>query len=260
MSGNPFHEPIDAVDAAPATTDVAGTRFNLIKVLSVLGVLGAIPIFLLLPSTRSRPATGRTLCLNNVKNITLALHSYAAEYETLPPAYTVDSEGDPLHSWRTLILPYLDQQQLYETIDFAKPWDDPVNAAAGREMHRVYRCASADIPAGYTTYLANASPNGCFHAIEPRDTSAVMDGTSNTLMVIEVSPDQAVHWMKPQDDDGQFFLNFCGSTALPHAGGIVAGFADGSVRFLAAETTQEERRAMISTAGSDSAAADPLEQ
>ena len=46
------------------------------------------------------------MCVNNLKQIALALHNYEEVYKVLPPAYTVDAQGRPLHSWRTLILPY----------------------------------------------------------------------------------------------------------------------------------------------------------
>ena len=56
--------------------------------------------------------------------------NYEQAYNALPPAYTVDANGRPLHSWRTLILPYLEQESLYQTIDLSKPWNDPANARA----------------------------------------------------------------------------------------------------------------------------------
>jgi type II secretory pathway pseudopilin PulG len=86
---------------------------------------------LMLPAGRvSRPAARRTQCKNNLKQVALALHNYADDHHALPPAYTVDAKGRPLHSWRTLILPYLDEQALYDSIDLSKPWDDPKNADA----------------------------------------------------------------------------------------------------------------------------------
>ena len=71
-------------------------------------------------------------------------------YKALPPAYTVDADGRPLHSWRTLILPYLEQEPLYQTIDLSKPWNDPANAKARRNrssrfsLPRVGRAAEHD--------------------------------------------------------------------------------------------------------------------
>ena len=56
-------------------------------------------------------------------------HSTAitSEYGVLPPAYVADASGRPMHSWRVLILPFLDQQSLYNQYDFREPWDGPHN-------------------------------------------------------------------------------------------------------------------------------------
>src|SRR5262245_58943586 len=62
----------------------------------------------------------RTLCLNNLHNITLALKHYENDHHAFPPAYTTDANGKPLHSWRTLILPYMDAQGLFDSIDLTK--------------------------------------------------------------------------------------------------------------------------------------------
>src|SRR5690242_8873949 len=78
-------------------------RFRSVEVLAVVACL-AILILFLLPATRSvRPAARRSQCVNNMKQIMLALINYEQSYEALPPAYTVDAKGRPLHSWRTLI-------------------------------------------------------------------------------------------------------------------------------------------------------------
>src|SRR4051812_12260530 len=81
---------------------------TVIKVLAVLFGLGLVAA-LLLPAVRySKPAAYRNSCASKLKQIALALHTYADVYHALPPAYTVDAAGKPLHSWRTLILPYMD--------------------------------------------------------------------------------------------------------------------------------------------------------
>src|SRR5690349_18772074 len=108
----------------------SGRRFTLVGFFVVLGVI-ALLVALLLPANRSAgPAARRSQCVNNLKQIAMALHDYEQAHNALPPAYTVDALGRPLHSWRTLILPYLEQEPLYKTIDLSKPWNDPANAKA----------------------------------------------------------------------------------------------------------------------------------
>src|SRR6185369_10304139 len=119
----------------------------------------------------------RMQCSNNLRQIALALQNYESTYHALPPAYTVDAEGKPLHSWRTLLLPYLDQAPLYNTIDLSKPWDDPVNTKASNMPMPVYNCPSDVGPQTHTVYLASVGSTGCFCPTEPRRLSEITDGT-----------------------------------------------------------------------------------
>lgn len=94
--------------------------------IAIIMVVGA----LILPSVRVARGPARGMqCKNNLKNIALALHNYAASNGgNFPPAFTVDANGKRLHSWRTLILAHIDRRDLYARVDFSKPWDDPSNA------------------------------------------------------------------------------------------------------------------------------------
>jgi translation elongation factor EF-Tu-like GTPase len=57
----------------------------------------------------------------------LAVANYHETYGCFPPAYVADRDGKPMHSWRVLILPFLEQQELYHAYNFAEPWDGPNN-------------------------------------------------------------------------------------------------------------------------------------
>ena len=95
MSANPWKHP-EFNDAIPEPK--RQRRFTLIELLVLMAILGIL-IALLLPATRfSRYAARRAQCTNNLKQIALALHNYERMYQALPPAYTVDANGRPLHS------------------------------------------------------------------------------------------------------------------------------------------------------------------
>jgi len=115
----------------------------------------------------------------------------------LPPAYTTDEMGKRLQSWRTLILLYLEQKPLYDTIDLSKPWDDPANAEAFKVGVPAYICPSAGCPANHTTYPAIVTVKGCLRPAEPRPLSEITDNPGETLIVIEVDTPHAVPWMVP---------------------------------------------------------------
>ncbi len=146
-------------------------------VLAVVAVV-VVLIALLLPAVRnSRLAAERMKCNNYFKQIALALLNYEAKYHALPPAYTTDANEKPLHSWRTLILPYMEEQKLYESIDLTKPWDDPVNAEACKTIVPAYQCPAADNDRGNrTTCMAIVTPESCLQPAEPRKLSD-MNGT-----------------------------------------------------------------------------------
>ncbi len=208
--------------------------FTLIELLVVLGVI-AVLIAFLFPATRSaRPAARRSQCKNNLKQIGLALHNYHDAYGAFPPVFTVDTGGKPLHSWRTLILPYLDQKPLYDRIDLSKPWDDPANAEIFKTNVYGYACPSNSISKENTTYLAVVMSHSALRAGSSCAIRDITDGTSNTLLVIEVDQEHAVPWMAPQDADETVLAAFLGKRKHAHTGGGNALLGDGSVRFISA--------------------------
>jgi prepilin-type processing-associated H-X9-DG protein len=208
---------------------------------------------LLLPlfNRNAASAARRVQCYKNLRQIALALEKYQAIYQALPPAHTVDSNGRPLHSWRTLMLPYLGQERLYEKIDLSKAWDDPANAEAFGAKLSVFHCYSNAFPQNHTGYLAIVGPDTCFQATESRPVSEITDNPAQTLMVIEVPVDKTVHWMNPVDADEQLVLSIGPNSKLLHNGGVSALFVDGHLQFLSTEMDFRVRRALISINGNE---------
>ena len=233
MDNNPYESPTAAGESpVPKTSTLTRRLVQLLMLVSVVGILVA----LLLPAVRSSPeAARRVQCANNLKQIALALQNYESVYHSLPPAYTVDSDGRPLHSWRTLILPYLEQKSLYERIDLSKPWNDPANKEAYETELSVYQCPSAVCPPSHTTYLAVVCARGCFRPTEPRKLSEITDDRKLTLMVLEVDSEHGVQWMSPADASEQWILNLGTVARLPHPGGAPAVCVDGRRFFFWAQ-------------------------
>lgn len=212
-------------------------------------------VFLFLPMLqRGREPRLRYECRKNLKQIGLALHNYHDVYGMFPPAHTIDANGRPLHSWRTLLLPFLEHQALYAKIDLTRPWDDPVNASARETPVAFFACPSLGPKvSNRTSYLGLVGAEACFSTAGSRSRKEFKDGTERTLMVIEVSADQATQWMEPVDADEVLLMGISTNTIPPHSSGFHALTADGAVQFLSNETPAPIRRAMLTIAGDDNA-------
>jgi hypothetical protein len=111
----------------------------------VLWLLWFVLVFILiLPAFQSaREAARKGACLNNLKQLGLAIHNYNDVNGHFPPAYTTDANGKPLHSWRTLLLPFMEYGRLDEKIDFTTPWDAPSNTKLYVQLYELL-CPSAN--------------------------------------------------------------------------------------------------------------------
>lgn len=225
--------------------------------LSILGVILAVTVVLLLlvalliPARRGgRQASPRNSCLMNMKQIMLGLQNYYEVHGELPPAYTVDEQGNRLHSWRALILPYMEGNTLYRFIDYTKPWDDPANDEAREAYIYTYICPSAPYDDEHlTTYVAVVGPEFVFSGPTPRKWADIADGTSNTIAVVEISHNHAVHWMSPEDVDEDFIMNTEGAFDTNHHDVFIAGYLDGHTEGLEVAMDRSELRKRLTIAG-----------
>ncbi len=230
--------------AAPVAPAKSPTSVGFIVLIVVL-VFGAIllclggPIALLLPAVQAaREAARRSQCSNNLKQIGLAMHKYHDAYGSFPPAFIPDEDGRPMHSWRVLILPYLEQGYLYEQYNFDEPWDSPANLALTVPMPNVFQCPSSLDPSdlGETSYAVIQGPGALFDGPDAFKLRDVTDGTSNTIMVVEVAG-AGIQWTEPRDIELRHFAlpinGTSGGIQSEHPGGVNVVIADGSVRFLA---------------------------
>lgn len=232
--------------------------FTAIELLVVVIIIFII-ILLLLPATRrSREPARRTQCKSNLRNLMLALHNYHDEHGHFPPAFTTDKKGNRLHSWRTLLLPYLEQGELYGRVDLSKPWNHPANAAIRETEVSVFRCPSAAIERCQTCYVGAMGPSAFF---KPDGTTRRMrdlaDGTSYTIAITEIPREKTIHWMDPSDDFSLAFLTqstgmFTGNgQTSSHHGGFQVAMSDGSVRLVSHNASPELRTAMTTIDGGE---------
>ncbi len=226
---------------------------HLLRFLIAIALL-AILVGLFFPADRRVPnAARRTQCAHNLEEIGYALNLYREAHGRLTPAFTVDYQGNPLHSWRTLILPFLKEVDRFESIDLSKPWNHPSNQHAfDAKTPSAFRCRSANLPDGQTNYVSLLAPNSVICKKQSASLEDVLDDHGKTLLVIELPQSHTVHWMSPEDSDLESFLSATSVAKSAHSSGYNAVFYNAQVRLLPNEKiTEEVLGAMISCAGKD---------
>jgi len=186
---------------------------------------------MLLPAVQAvRSAARRTQSLNNLRQLGLACLSYESAYGHFPQQANYDDDGKPLLSWRVHILPYIEQQGLYEQFHLDEPWDSDHNKKLIAKMPAAYDCPALALAGGKTVCLGVAGKGGVFRK-NKTGFGDITDGSSNTALIVEVDPELAVEWTKPQDYecDPENPMKGLGNI---YPGGFNTGFCDGSTHFV----------------------------
>ena len=200
---NNAHQPASStpVGREPSRKRIA-TRKILIKTVFALFFL-VILISMMLPAVQNvRIPDPKTVCRNSVKQIALGLLGYENANGHFPPAYIADENGKPMHSWRVLILPHIEEDDLYQRYSFDEPWNGPNNSKLHDEIIHAYRCPSSrerrESEINGTNYVVVTGPRTAFPFGQSRTIAEIADGISNTIGLVEIS-DSNFHWMKPED-------------------------------------------------------------
>lgn len=198
--------------------------FTLIELLVVIAIIGVL-IALLLPAVQAaREAARRAQCVNNLKQIGIALHNYHDSHSTFPLSRTIRIAGGVVsisraYSPHSQLLPYMEQKPIYDAINFNLTWNPDTtlggydgNATARATSVATFLCPSdgqSEVPAGYggNNYRANEGsmflfgfgsdsdptgvnnacppPNGLFFCNKTKGIRDMRDGTSNTAVFSE---------------------------------------------------------------------------
>jgi hypothetical protein len=196
---------------------------------------------------QERGSAGRVQSQNNLKQIALAFHNYHSVYNHFPPAAIYDKSGKPLLSWRVLILPFVEQDNLFKRFHLDEPWDSEHNKKLLDGMPKVYH-APTEKQTHRTHYLGFVGKGTVFEGKKGIQIRDIPDGTSYTVLVVEAA--ESVPWTKPED------LPFDPDKPLPKLGGLFEGgfnaaMCDGSVRFLSSKITPQTLRSAITRNGGE---------
>jgi RNA polymerase sigma factor (sigma-70 family) len=181
---------------------------------------------------------------NNLKQILLAIHSYADANGSVPRDIT-DNGGTPLLSWRVLLLPYLEQDALARQFKMNEPWDSVHNMPLAAKMPEIFRTPTDAKGSTKTYYQGFVGPGTAFEGAKKLGFAAFTDGLSNTVGVIEAGP--PVEWTKPGGiacDPKKPFPKLVG----PYSNARVAGMMDGSVVLLKTDVKAELFRLLVDRA------------
>ena len=229
--------------------------FTLVELLVVLAILGILASLVLVSVQAARESARRIGCLNNFRQIGIALHGYHSFHGTFPPG---GIEPRPIwkngrqFAWSALLLGHLEHQSVAETIDFGRPFDHPTNAEAAATVLSVYLCPSTPRNSslhrgrgacdyggiyGERILSPNDPPKGVMlydRAIRIRD---IRDSLSTTLSISEDSSFPDGQWINGRNVFDQAFAinqapSFENDIRSQHPGGANGLFSDGSTKFL----------------------------
>jgi prepilin-type N-terminal cleavage/methylation domain-containing protein/prepilin-type processing-associated H-X9-DG protein len=248
----------------------APSGFTLIELLAVIAIIGTL-IGLLLPAIQRARESGRNMqCVNNLKQMGVALSNYEQAKKRYPPGN--DQLGNRLHAWSSFILPFLEQSAVSDRIDYTKPWDDPASNLSKIDITiPTYVCPSGvkQFPGkqDYGGILgAYIKPNG--EALNPLTTrdehggilyatdadyklsataASVSDGLSKTLLVAEAVDREMAGGADTHTYGDACWA--CGNNCFPlnsrvindptvdafrslHSGGLNSLYGDGHTSFL----------------------------
>lgn len=253
---------------------------ELLVVITIIGIL----ISLLLPAVQSaREAARRIGCCSNLHQIGIGLHNYHNAHACFPPGGIEPTHlmsGGRQYAWSALLLPCIEQQTLFESIDFSMPSYSPVNSQAAAKIVSTYLCPSTrrDSPlvhgrgaANYGGLYGEAIPpnptggswiaeNGVMVYDRAYSIADILDGTSNTLVIAEDCQWQDGQWINGLNIfDQKYAINYEPSNPRfleneirsDHPGGANGLFCDGSVRFLQETLQLRTLEAIITRAGGE---------
>ncbi len=201
---------------------------------------------LLLPAVQAaRNAARTTASANNLRQISLAVLNYHDTYREFPPAVVRDPSGKPLYSGFVLLLPFLENSQAVAQWNMNEPWDSPNNLPIASQGIMVFRNPNVKSnAASQCDYLLVGGPGSVLDpAAASRKMSDVVDGTSNSMIVIEAGPLRS--WAEP----------IPWTSGMPASSsnrmGTNAAMADGSVRRLSPEVSLETLKALETRGGGE---------
>jgi RNA polymerase sigma factor (sigma-70 family) len=185
----------------------------------------------------------------NLKQLMLGMHAYYHVNAHFPPAALYDANGKALLSWRVLLLPYLNEDDLFEQFKLDEPWDSKHNKKLLAKMPKEFAPVRGKTKEPYSTFYQVFTGKGAgFEGTQGLSAKDITDGTSLTIAIVEAA--KAVPWSKPVD------LAYFPDKPLPKLGSMfrdvfLAAFFDGTVHTLNRKFDEKTMRQVITRSGGE---------
>lgn len=254
--------------------------------LALVGLVG-LALFLLLPAINFETKYRRPEQDLTLHNISLALHNYHDIYNSFPPAIVYNDNGEKLYSWRVLLLPFLvsgddetpqrnndwvrsndlwdyfelsrrsnkarriDSQirKFMAEFDLTQAWNSPANRHLSAMNFEFYRRPNSKTGAT-TDYFAVTGPDTAWPLDRPTKFGDFLDGSSNSIMVVEGGDVVDVCWAEPRDLEFEKISFKINGPERPGifgrtASGAYIARADGSTDMLSTTTDPETVKSLL---------------
>lgn len=188
----------------------------------------------------------------------MAVANYHSANGRYPPPYVAGPDGRPWHSWRVLILQYIEHSDLYSAYRFDEPWDGPNNRRLAGQMPRLYAFHGSDHPENTTAnYLAVVGDKTAWPGSKLVTEADVTDGLGETILLVE-NRGAGVHWMEPRDlslADMDLRVNSPAGVSSPYDDPAVV-MLDGSLHRLRPSLSPPTLRALLTIRGQEALESD----
>lgn len=232
-------------------------KFRRLVIISMVAMpLITLAVLLLQGVQAAREAARQTSCRGRLCQLQLALMNYHDTYGCFPPAYVADADGRPMHSWRVLLLPFIEQRAVYEEYRFDEPWNSNHNRQLAGRIDRIYRCPGHDDVSdpNNTDYVVIVGAKTPFPGARTTRLSDMKDKDENTILVVEIA-NSDIPWMEPRDLDAEKMSYRVNATDAPsisayHPLGPAVVFADRITPYRLDKSLRPETvRALTTIAG-----------
>lgn len=251
------------------TRSPAHPRFSLRTLFTAILVLCVLLASMVAATRTIRRANQTRQCSGNIKALAMALLCYRQHHKTFPPAITYSQDGTPMHSWRVLVHPWVEQMNFTERYDLSEPWNGTRNRLLCdetpdtfmdsrnipfRAVYHPYFCRCPSAPNTQSQWVTNyvmliddqpGKTNGPPNRPGSAPPSAAPD---SAVILIEIAKSD-IQWTEPRDvllSELSMKINDRSKLSLSsYHGGACIAHADGSVEVLDEATTEERLRKLL---------------